>query len=63
MGHGEGYLYPHDSPDAVVAQSYLPDALAGARYFRPGRFGFEKVIAERLAWWRRRRGEQGGGGD
>jgi putative ATPase len=62
MGHGEGYLYPHDSPDAVVAQSYLPDALVGAQYFRPGRFGFEKVIAERLAWWRRRRGGPSGEG-
>lgn len=59
MGHGEGYLYPHDNPDAVVAQTYLPDALAGRRYFIPGKHGFEKVISERLAWWRRRREEQG----
>lgn len=58
MGHGDGYLYPHDHAHGVVAQGYLPDALRGARYFRPGRFGFEKVIAERLEWWRRRRAEQ-----
>ncbi len=55
MGCGEGYLYPHDHPDGVVAQTYLPDALAGRRYFSPGRFGFEKEIAKRLEWWRRRR--------
>ncbi|MBI5015614.1 MAG: replication-associated recombination protein A [Deltaproteobacteria bacterium] len=61
MGHGEGYLYPHDNADAVVAQSYLPEALAGTQYFHPGRFGFEKVIAERLAWWKRRREERKGG--
>ncbi|MEW6489390.1 MAG: replication-associated recombination protein A [Thermodesulfobacteriota bacterium] len=59
MGCGEGYLYPHDHPDGVVAQSYLPDALEGRRYFAPGRFGFEKEIAKRLEWWRRRREAQG----
>ncbi len=58
MGHGRDYLYPHDHPDAVVAQTYLPDALAGRRYFRPGRFGFEREIAKRLAWWERKRAEQ-----
>jgi len=57
MGHGEGYLYPHDHPDGVVAQAYFPDALVGARYFTPGRFGFEREIAKRLEWWRKRRGE------
>ncbi len=55
MGHGEGYLYPHDDPDGVVGQQYLPDALRTRSYFKPGRFGFEKEIAKRLEWWRRRR--------
>ena len=58
LGHGEGYLYPHDHPDSVVDQTYLPDPLLGRRYYSPGRFGFEKVIAERLEWWRKRRGSQ-----
>ncbi|MDF1551656.1 MAG: replication-associated recombination protein A [Deferrisomatales bacterium] len=57
MGHGQGYLYPHDHPDGVVAQTYLPDALVGRRYFTPGPFGFERDIAKRLEWWRKRRGE------
>jgi putative ATPase len=60
LGHGEGYLYPHDHPGAVVDQTYLPEALSGRTYFQPGRFGFEKVIAERLAWWKRRRGREKG---
>lgn len=59
MGHGEGYLYPHDDPDSVVAQTYFPDELKGSVYFRPGGFGFEKTIAERLAWWKRKREEKG----
>jgi putative ATPase len=58
LGDGEGYLYPHDHPDGVVAQTYLPQALLGRKYFVPGRFGFEKVIGERLAWWKRKREEQ-----
>ncbi len=58
MGHGRGYLYPHDHPDRVVAQTYLPDRLAGRRYFRPGGFGFEREIARRLEWWRKRRERQ-----
>jgi putative ATPase len=59
MGHGRGYLYPHDHPDGVVAQNYLPDKLVGSRYFTPGRFGFERDIAKRLEWWRKRRGASG----
>ena len=55
MGHGEGYLYPHDHPDGVVNQTYLPDELVGARFFSPGRFGFERDIAKRLQWWQARR--------
>ena len=62
MGHGQGYLYPHDHPDGVVAQTYLPDALTGRRYYTPGRFGFERDIAKRMAWWRKRRGEGTEGG-
>ena len=55
MGHGDGYLYPHDDPEGVADQAYLPDPLLGRSYFRPGRFGFEKEIAKRIEWWRARR--------
>ncbi len=61
MGCGRGYLYPHDHPDGVVDQTYLPDRLQGRRYFRPGRFGFEREIAKRLAWWERKRAQQRAG--
>jgi putative ATPase len=36
LGHGVGYLYPHDYPDAQVEQQYLPDELAGTEYYTPG---------------------------
>ena len=35
MGHGQGYRYPHDSETGKVEQQYLPDALAGRRFYRP----------------------------
>jgi putative ATPase len=58
MGHSKGYLYPHDDPDSVVAQSYFPEAMGTKRYYRPGNFGFEKTINERLEWWRKKRAEK-----
>ncbi len=45
LGHGAGYLYPHDFPDRFVAQSYLP---GGKRYYRPGREGSEGRMARRI---------------
>ena len=54
LGHGAGYLYPHDFPDQVVAQAYLPVELSGSAFYVPTQTGAEKTIGERLAWWRRR---------
>lgn len=53
-GYGVGYLYPHDHPDAIVAQVYLPERHAKARYYEPTRRGAEKLIAERMDWWKRK---------
>ena len=49
LGHGEGYKYPHDYPHGVVAQTYLPEDLLGARYYQPTENGQEAVISERVA--------------
>ena len=53
LGHGRDYLYPHDFPYGVVAQRYLPDELAGRRYYEPTGNGFEKQLASRLEAVRR----------
>ncbi len=53
LGHGRDYLYPHDFPHGVVAQRYLPDELAGRRYYEPTGNGFEKQLASRLEAVRR----------
>jgi putative ATPase len=41
IGHGEGYVYPHDDPSGVVAQQYRPDALEGHVYYEPTPHGAE----------------------
>lgn len=53
LGHGVGYLYPHDFAHGVVAQRYLPEELEGTEYYRPTSHGFEERIAQRLASVRR----------
>jgi putative ATPase len=52
IGHGEGYLYPHDRPEAWVDQQYRPEELSGHRYYDPSDRGHEAVVAERLRHWR-----------
>jgi putative ATPase len=47
LGHGRGYLYPHDFPEGVVAQAYAPAEVAERRYYEPSRHGAEARYAER----------------
>ncbi len=47
LGHGKGYVYPHDDPAGVVQQQYAPDGLVGKRYYQPTRHGAEARYAER----------------
>jgi putative ATPase len=51
LGHGEGYLYPHDYPDHYVAQAYWPDPV---RLYEPTTLGYEAEIRQRLELWRSR---------
>ena len=51
LGYHKGYQYAHDAAEAYIPQEYLPDALRDAEMYSPGRFGFEKEIAKRMAWW------------
>jgi putative ATPase len=49
VGYGKGYLYAHDFDGGIVHQHYLPDRLAGAKFYHPTDRGLEERIAQRLA--------------
>ncbi len=51
LGHGRQYRHAHDEPEGYAAgESYLPEALAGRRFYRPTERGLERRIHERLRW-------------
>ena len=57
LGYGKSYEYAHDIEAGISAQDHFPDKLKGRKYYEPGRFGFEKTIAERLKWWEEKKRE------
>jgi putative ATPase len=48
LGHGIGYVYPHDYPNHWVPQQYLPDAVANESFYRSSQNGYEKEQVARL---------------
>ncbi|WP_018981821.1 replication-associated recombination protein A [Salinimonas chungwhensis] len=45
LGHGEGYRYAHDEPNAFAAgEVYLPEELSGTRFYEPKERGMEKTL-------------------
>jgi putative ATPase len=48
-GYGKGYLYPHNYPEAWVEQEYLPEELAGRRFYFPKKLGAEGRFTRRRA--------------
>jgi putative ATPase len=45
LGHGKGYVYPHDDP-AGFEVDYLPDELKGRTYYEPSGSGEETALDE-----------------
>lgn len=33
LGYNDGYIYPHDSPEHFAVQQYMPESLAGRRFW------------------------------
>jgi len=52
MGHGKGYLYPHDYPGHFILQRYLPENIAQKVFYEPTDQGGEKRLQKRLQRWR-----------
>jgi len=58
LDYGKGYKYAHDYDDAFVDQEYLPESLQGTKFYEPSKMGFEKVIRERIEWWKKLKKDQ-----
>jgi putative ATPase len=48
LGHGKGYVYPHDDPRGWVPQSYRPAEVEDRVYYEPSDHGAEADVADRL---------------
>ena len=49
LGHGSGYRYAHDEPEAYAAgERYFPDEMPDRRYYHPAPRGLEQRIGEAL---------------
>jgi len=48
LGHGQGYLYPHNYPQHWVKQQYLPDNLLSSEFYQPSEQKREKDLWQRL---------------
>ncbi len=56
MEREQGYRYPHNFPHNYVKQQYLPDALAGVRYYEYGQNKTEQAAKQ---YWDRIKGDEG----
>ena len=52
LGHGVGYVYPHNNNENHVGQQYMPNGLLNKYFYHPSNQGYEKEIADRLRKWR-----------
>jgi putative ATPase len=52
MGHGKGYVYPHEQEGHFTPQQYLPKRLLGTYFYKPSGEGYEPQVAARLEMWR-----------
>jgi putative ATPase len=48
LGHGEGYVYPHDHEGGWVDQAYRPPEVADHVYYEPSPNGRETDLSDRL---------------
>ncbi len=62
LGYGQGYAYDHDKAEGFSGDNYWPAEMRPQTYYRPVERGFEKRIAERLAYWDELRAKGGSDG-
>jgi putative ATPase len=60
LGHGSGYRYAHDEPQAYAAgERYLPDDMPDRRYYHPTVRGLEQRIGEAMERLRQPKADEG----
>lgn len=62
LGHGLGYLYPHNHPGNYVPQNYLPEGIEDRVYYQPGDGGQEGEIVRKWRGMLHRMAEGDGAG-
>ena len=51
IGYGKGYQYDHDAEGGFSGDDYWPEEMSPQTFYNPTDRGFEKRVAERMAWW------------
>jgi putative ATPase len=59
IGYGKGYRYDHDSDEGFSGDDYWPEEMAPQTFYEPTDRGFERKVAERIAYWNGLRQELG----
>ncbi len=60
LGHGSGYRYAHDEPQAYAhGERYLPDDMPERRYYHPTTRGLEQRIGEAMERLRHPKADEG----
>ncbi|HST36679.1 MAG TPA: replication-associated recombination protein A [Allosphingosinicella sp.] len=58
IGYGAGYQYDHDAEGGFSGDNYWPEEMAPQTFYTPTDRGFEKRVAERMAWWEEQRAKK-----
>jgi putative ATPase len=53
IGYGKGYQYAHDFEEKTTGLEYLPQELKGRTYYEAIEIGAEKLLGERLRYWKK----------
>jgi putative ATPase len=60
IGYGRGYQYDHDAEGGFSGDDYWPEEMEPRTFYEPTDRGFEKKVAERIAWWKEQRAKRKG---
>ena len=63
IGYGKDYRYDHSEEGGFSGSDYWPEEMEPQTFYEPVDRGFEKKIAERIAWWNEQRAKVRDEGD